>query len=690
MILLDQGPATGFSSGMLSPRGLLAVAAGCVATALPAFGGQERPALERVVPVPADQQIPLTDFFRPVLFSYPTLNDAGTRVAAIVSNTLNAFDLAVVDLAANTTDRMSADVTNDVYSYTWLTDDHILFGTSIRREYSNEFRVVDVNHPSSSYPIVRYSAVSVIGVPRNDRLHPIFWVREDPFSGDQIGEVQLSALERLAEGTNIANTFYMSDSRDDPSMMKIATSYPHPGGGVVEGYMSDEGGNAAFAVTDHLGIDTIQRLAGDHWVPCPIDLDHTVVLGPGDKPGELIVAGPEVKGQPTPIRRMDAATGAPGEVLYQDRRYDGDDAGLYYAHGNRKLAGLRINRQRDTTVWLDPVYQGLQRSFSASFPGKSVVIVDSDDSERKFILFVHSDVDPGGYFLVDLDKRSLGLLKRVAPWFDPARMRPRRAITYLSRDGVPIEAYLTLPVGASKEHPVPLVVYPHGGPWARDHWGFDWEAQFLASRGYAVLQPNYRGSTDYDWRFPYDDRFDFVKMRNDVTDGTRALIRYGIVDRNRIAIMGGSFGGYLALCGAAFDPDLYRCAVTISGIFDWEQVMDEARQDSLFDNPRFEYFRRHLGDPKADPAKFDAISPLRHIGSVKIPIFVFHGYDDPVASIGESKALVSALSSHGIPYEKHFVERETHGIHNFDTAVDIFTDIEAFLDKNMGGAPTPQ
>ena len=259
---------------------------------------------------------------------------------------------------------------------------------------------------------------------------------------------------------------------------------------------------------------------------------------------------------------------------------------------------------------------------------------------------------------------------------------------------MPIEAYLTLPAGASKEHPAPLVVYPHGGPWARDvggvRWWFDDVPQYLASRGYAVLQPNYRGSTDYDWRFPYDDRFDFVKMRNDVTDGTNAMIRSGIVDRNRIAIMGASFGGYLAICGAAFEPDLYRCAVTMAGVFDWEQVMAESRQDSILDNPKYEYLFRHLGDPKADPAKFERISALRHADQIKIPVFIYHGYDDGTASIGESNSLISILSSHHVPYEKHYLEQEGHGFFKIQDRLEIFGDIEAFLARNMGGAPTVQ
>ena len=138
------------------------------------------------------------------------------------------------------------------------------------------------------------------------------------------------------------------------------------------------------------------------------------------------------------------------------------------------------------------------------------------------------------------------------------------SFSYRTRDGMVIEGYLTLPEGSKNGKPAPLVVFPHGGPWLRDVWGFNPWVQWLASRGYAVFQPNYRGSPGYGWRYPEADKYDFVKMRNDVTDGVAALIQSGLVDRGRIAIVGQSFGGYLALCGAAFEPDLYRCAITLS------------------------------------------------------------------------------------------------------------------------------
>lgn len=154
-----------------------------------------------------------------------------------------------------------------------------------------------------------------------------------------------------------------------------------------------------------------------------------------------------------------------------------------------------------------------------------------------------------------------------------------------------------MPAGASKEHPAPLVVLPHGGPWARDSWGFNPEVQFLASRGYAVFQPNYRGSTGYTWRFPDEDQWAFRKMHDDVTDGVKAMLTTGVIDGDRIAIMGASFGGYLAIAGAVNERNLYRCAITIAGVFDWEQVIKEAK-GSEYSRAQYGILRRHLGNPK--------------------------------------------------------------------------------------------
>jgi acetyl esterase/lipase len=667
------------------PKRIAASAAGLVLAAVPAAASLEHAELERLVPVPADQPIPLTDFLRPNHFSRPQINRAGTYVAALASTELDTQDLMLVDLETGTADELSADVTQDVFSCDWLTDDRILFGTIWHKEYASQLRVAEVAHPGASYPVVRRSAVFLVGIPRSNPLRPILWLRGDAFSGDDEGAIQIDALEHLDHSVaRRRTTRYMLNAQADVTMIKVAKTFPPPPSGIAAGYLTDKDGELAFEVDYENGAMYLNRLVRRHWERCPVDLDQVDVIGPGDKPGELIVVGPREPGRPRPVQRLDAETGRLGEVLYRDRQYDFYEERLYRDPGTGIVLGLQFNHRRPESVWFSKGYRSLQRRFEQEFPGKAVVIVGSDELDRRFLVHAYSDVDPGGYYLVELGRRSVKLLGKTAPWMDPARMRPMLSFSYRARDGSVVDGYLTLPAGAAKGRPAPLVVFPHGGPWTRDVWGYNPWVQLLANRGYAVFQPNYRGSLGYDWRFPEGDRYDFIKMSGDVTDGVQALIESGLVDRRRVAIMGASFGGYLALCGAVFEPGLYRCAITLSGIFDWAQAMAESRNNNYFEDPEFLFLKRHLGDPEREKAKFDAISPLRHVDRVRIPIFVYHGGDDQIASIDESKRLVGALEDNHVPFEKHFLENEEHGLSHYDDAVEIFTAIDAFLARNMG------
>jgi dipeptidyl aminopeptidase/acylaminoacyl peptidase len=261
-------------------------------------------------------------------------------------------------------------------------------------------------------------------------------------------------------------------------------------------------------------------------------------------------------------------------------------------------------------------------------------------------------------------------------------MRPMSIMKYKTRDGRQLDAYVTLPAGASKEKPAPLVVMPHGGPWVRDTWGFDSRAQYFASRGYAVLQPNYRGSPGYEWLFPEEDKWEFRKMHEDVTDATRAVFRTGFVDRQRVAIFGSSFGGYLALCGVAFEPDLYRCAVTFAGLFDWATTIKDAKF-SQHTNPEYAVLLRRLGDPKQQEEKFTAISPLASVDKVKVPVFVAHGKEDTVVSAAESRRLVAELKRLRLPHEVMMMSDEGHGVSRLRTEVQFYSRIESFLHEHL-------
>jgi dipeptidyl aminopeptidase/acylaminoacyl peptidase len=270
-------------------------------------------------------------------------------------------------------------------------------------------------------------------------------------------------------------------------------------------------------------------------------------------------------------------------------------------------------------------------------------------------------------------------------------MAGTQSISFATRDGISLEGYLTLPPGASKEAPPPLVVRPHRGPWVRSTWMFDREVQFLASRGYAVLQPNYRGSTGYSPSISSTYQYDFRRMHDDVTDATRSMLRTGLVDPTRAAIMGGSFGGYLALTGVAFEPELYRCAVSLCGVFDWAEMI---KTKSYEGRPgEYEKLRDRLGQPDTDREHFDAISPIKHVAQIRVPVFVAHGNDDKIVSVTQSKHLVQALRQQGVVCETFFRGNEAHGFSSYADRVEYYHKVEAFLAKNLTGpaekAPPP-
>jgi dipeptidyl aminopeptidase/acylaminoacyl peptidase len=231
---------------------------------------------------------------------------------------------------------------------------------------------------------------------------------------------------------------------------------------------------------------------------------------------------------------------------------------------------------------------------------------------------------------------------------------------------------------------VPLVVLVHGGPWVRDTALYNPEVQFLVSRGYAVLQPNYRGSSGYTPEISRGHMFNFSRMHDDVTDATRAFLGTGIIDRKHVAIMGGSFGGYLAVAGVAFEGDLYCCAVSEAGVFDWKrQIKDESdRVESGESIPILD----EASNPAGDLSRLDEISPINHADQIRVPVLIAHGIEDDVVDVAQSRRLARTLKARDVPVETFFRPLEKHGFFNYRDRVDFYHLVEAFLAKNLGGA----
>jgi len=643
--------------------------------------------LSRITPVPATEPIPTMDFFRPQTLSQPVLNPSGTHIAAVITAGEDKHELLVYSLADHKIETVGGSSTeSDIYNVNWLNDSRLIFSLSSHKLYGLGLLAADVGDLRNGYPLLQYSGARLVSIPLKNRLSPLVWNRFDIDIDKDLGvsaintNIKSGKIADLQSAT-IGNTWLAAMDVRDNNAKHIVSTYPLPPDGITYYYGVDKEGELAYSYTSDRGNLAMFRLANKQWIKCPIDLEQIDIEGAGNEPGQLWVTGPRQEGKPRALQLMDSATGQLGDVALQDQSYD-FNGWLYRNPGTGDVLGAIFERSSPQVFWFNDQYQTLQKILDGMFPGLLVRIIGSDTKHKIFLVSTRSAKQPTIYSWVDLETRKSGLFKNSMPWIEPARMQEMKIVKFKTRDGRRLDAYLTFPAGASKENPPPLIVLAHGGPWARDTWGFDGEVQFLASHGYAVLQPNYRGSIGYGWMFPQEDEWNFVKMHDDVTDATKTLIASGLIDKNRVGIMGASFGGYLAISGVAHEPDLYRCAVTNAGVFDWALQIQSKKYDQ-YDNPSFGRLMKKLGDPKKDAEKFAAMSPINFVDKIRVPVFVAGGKEDTTVEIQQSKRLVSALDKYHVPYEKLFIGGEAHGMAFLKDEVELYDRILVFLDENL-------
>ncbi|GIV52162.1 MAG: peptidase [Candidatus Kapaibacterium sp.] len=301
--------------------------------------------------------------------------------------------------------------------------------------------------------------------------------------------------------------------------------------------------------------------------------------------------------------------------------------------------------------------------------------------EEWFVLAALGDTQPAAYYLFSASTGELVELGRAMPHLDPTELSPMQPIQYRARDGMLIRGYLTLP----REHrkPLPLVVFPHGGPWTRDVWGFNPAVQLFANRGYGVLQMNYRGSTGYGRRFWEASFKQWGRaMQDDITDGIRWLCSNGVADPERIGIVGGSYGGYAVLAGLAFTPELYCCGVDIVGV---SNLLTFRRTIPPYWKPLNQMLDEMIGSLETEEELLRAVSPVFHADRIEAPLLVFQGANDPRVNKAESDQIVEALRSRGVPVEYYVREDEGHGFVGEQNRVWMYRTIEQFLAKHLGG-----
>jgi dipeptidyl aminopeptidase/acylaminoacyl peptidase len=326
--------------------------------------------------------------------------------------------------------------------------------------------------------------------------------------------------------------------------------------------------------------------------------------------------------------------------------------------------------------WIDPDARQRFETLLKTFPGMQVGIGSESRDHQRLVVTVATASTPAVFYLVDFRTHHAEIVGEQYPDLAHASLGQVRAITYKARDGTDIPAYLTLPPDATPAN-LPLVVLPHGGPEARDFPEFDWWAQFLATRGYAVLQPQFRGSTGFGTAFRLAGRLQWGGlMQDDVTDGVKSLVAQGIADAHRVCIVGASYGGYVALAGAAYTPDLYVCAVSINGVSDLPQAQYWIERHSGSDSNSLAYWHESMGSHLAD---LQAHSPRDSIGTIRVPLLIMYSADDTVVPPEQSLQMARALSRAGKSVRLVKLAGDDHALSRSQTRTQMLTELESFL-----------
>lgn len=607
----------------------------------------------------AQTQIPLENFFKnPEKIDYQVSPD-GTYFSfmAPYENRLNLF---VQKIGSDTTIRITSETERDITASMWAGNNRILFIKDTGGDENYQLYGVNIDGSDlksyTNFPNVRTTIIdplrkidSLVIIGMNKRNPQVF----DPYRLNlNTGELTL-----LAE---------------------------NPGN--IQGWMTDHDGKlrVANAIVDGVNNQILYRETEDQpFQPVlTTNFKETVSFAVFTPDNKMVYALTNIGRDKTALVLMDPKTCEEKEVLYMNDKYDISD--LNYSEKKNRLTVVACEGHKDMIRhYFDKDEEEIRKKLEAQLPGYNVGVTSMSKDENIRLIYAGNDRTYGTYYLYNVKENKLTKVADIAPWIKEEEMCAMNPITYTSRDGLTIEGYLTLPKGYTMENAknLPVVVNPHGGPWIRDSWGYNPEVQFLASRGYAVLQMNFRASTGYGRKFTELGYKQWGQtMQNDITDGVKWLIKEGIADPKRVAIYGASYGGYATLAGVTFTPDLYACAVDYVGVSNLLSFMNTIPP---YWKPLLDMMHEMIGDPETDKEMMEKYSPVFHVDQIKAPLFIAQGANDPRVNKAESDQMVEALKKRGVEVEYMVKENEGHGFSNEENKFDFYRAMEKFLDKYL-------
>lgn len=484
----------------------------------------------------------------------------------------------------------------------------------------------------------------LVGLNRdNPQLHDVY--RLDLVSGELVKEVE-----------NPGFIGWIADAQ----LVVRAGIKPQPDGGAV------------VMVRDSAEEEWRQLLA--------IDAEDALTTGPlaFSEDGASLLAESSVGADTARLVRVDLASGDV-EVLAEDP--EADVTGVRLHPDTREPQIVTFLKDRSEYQVLDPSVAPDLAAIRALHPGDPS-LVGADNADATWLVGFTNDAGAVPYFSYDRETRSGRFLFEHQPELSRYELAPMEPFSFTSRDGLTIHGYATFPPEAERTG-LPMVLNVHGGPWARDAWGYDPEAQWLANRGYLCVQVNFRGSTGYGKAFVNaGDREWGGRMQDDLVDAVAFAVGQGWADPARVAIYGGSYGGYAALAGATFTPDLFRCAVDIVGPSNLKTLIETIPP---YWAPMVAQFHRRVGDPAVDAEFLWSRSPLSRVSSIRIPLLIAQGANDPRVKQAESEQIVAALREAGIDHEYLLFPDEGHGFAKPENRLRFYAAAERFLARHLGG-----
>jgi len=600
--------------------------------------------------------IPMEDFFKNPESTGYDLSPDGEHLA-FLKPWQNRLNIHVQKIGEEEVTRITSATERDIAGYIWANNERIAYVQDTAGDENFRVYAVDIDG-SDSKELTPFEKVraSIIDELENDPEHML---------------IDMNKRD--------ARVFDVYRININTGKMEMIAQNP----GNITGWMTDHDGNLRIALTtDGVNTSVLYRDSEKDDFQALVTTSFKETLNPlfftfDNK--NLYVAS-NIGRDKEAIYEYDVENKKNIRLLYEHPEVDVNS--LMKSDKRKKITGTYYYTEKLHYHFFDEDREQLQAELEKRLPGVEVRVYSMSKDETKVLVRTFSDRSLGAYYYLNRGTNEFMKLVDISPWLNEDELSEMKPISYTSRDGLTIHGYLTLPKGVRAKN-LPVVINPHGGPWSRDTWGFIPEVQFLANRGYAVLQMNFRTSTGYGRKF-WEAGFkqNGLAIQDDISDGVNWLIDQGIADPERVGIYGGSYGGYCTLAGVAFTPDLYACGVDYVGISSWFTILEGIPP---YWEPMREMMYEMVGHPEKDKELLEKTSPLFHADKIKAPLFVAQGANDPRVNIKESNQIVEALKKRGVEVEYMVKDNEGHGFRNEENRFDFYRAMEKFLAKHLGG-----